>query len=163
MKLYARYLCSRDALGQKAGRPSAAHDDRVSCIQIMEFEEVIAMRTIWGVCFLWTYNIEYSTRQVQITIRRLIYVVTIQARVRRFFFMKNRYTLILLFKHLQVPITIRGRSGVEEDAELKWGHLKYLALTLVYKIPYRRARAWPSGRVRARAKESCIQLLLPPP
>ena len=37
---------------------------------------------------------------------------------------------------------------------------------LVYKIPYRRARAWPSGfvqplgRVRARAKESCIQPLL---
>ena len=32
---------------------------------------------------------------------------------------------------------------------------------VVYKIPYRRARAWPSvqplGRVRARAKESCIQ------
>ena len=27
--LYARYLCSRDALG----RPSAARDDRVSCIQ----------------------------------------------------------------------------------------------------------------------------------
>ena len=29
----------------------------------------------------------------------------------------------------------------------------------VYKIPYRRARAWPSGlgRVRARAKESYIQ------
>ena len=26
--LYARYLCSRDALG----RPSAARDDRVSCI-----------------------------------------------------------------------------------------------------------------------------------
>ena len=34
--LYARYLCSRDALGLKAepaGRPSAARDDRVSCIQ----------------------------------------------------------------------------------------------------------------------------------
>ena len=35
--LYARYLCSRDALGlkaeQAAGRPSAARDDRVSCIQ----------------------------------------------------------------------------------------------------------------------------------
>ena len=32
--LYARYLCSRDALGLKA-RPSArARDDRVSCIQI---------------------------------------------------------------------------------------------------------------------------------
>ena len=32
---------------------------------------------------------------------------------------------------------------------------------IVYKIPYRRARAWPSGcigRVRARAKESCIQV-----
>ena len=28
---------------------------------------------------------------------------------------------------------------------------------VVYKIPYRRARAWPSGRVRARAKVSCIQ------
>ena len=28
---------------------------------------------------------------------------------------------------------------------------------LVYKIPYRRARAWPSGKVRARAKVSCIQ------
>ena len=28
----------------------------------------------------------------------------------------------------------------------------------VYKIPYRRARAWPLGRVRARAKESCIQI-----
>ena len=31
---------------------------------------------------------------------------------------------------------------------------------MVYKIPYRRARAWPSGcigRVRARAKVSCIQ------
>ena len=42
----------------------------------------------------------------------------------------------------------------------------YCAVTsVVYKIPYRRARAWPSGcigqvplgRVRARAKESCIQ------
>ena len=32
-RLYARYLCSRDALGLKAGRPSAARDDRVSCIQ----------------------------------------------------------------------------------------------------------------------------------
>ena len=34
---------------------------------------------------------------------------------------------------------------------------------VVYKIPYRRARAWPSGcigRVRARAKESCIQSIL---
>ena len=31
--LYARYLCSRDALGLKAGRPSAARDERVSCIQ----------------------------------------------------------------------------------------------------------------------------------
>ena len=28
-----RYLCSRDALGLKADRPSAARDDRVSCIQ----------------------------------------------------------------------------------------------------------------------------------
>ena len=28
----------------------------------------------------------------------------------------------------------------------------------VYKIPYRRARAWPSGLVRARAKVSCIQI-----
>ena len=36
MTLYARYLCSRDALGLKAaGRPSAARDDRVSCIQMM--------------------------------------------------------------------------------------------------------------------------------
>ena len=46
----------------------------------------------------------------------------------------------------------------------------YLLVTViiifVYKITYRRARAWPSGcfvlplgRVRARAKESCIQLL----
>ena len=31
--LYARYLCSRDALGIKAGRPSTARDDRVYCIQ----------------------------------------------------------------------------------------------------------------------------------
>ena len=32
--LYARYLCLRDALGIKAaGMPSAARDDRVSCIQ----------------------------------------------------------------------------------------------------------------------------------
>ena len=30
----------------------------------------------------------------------------------------------------------------------------------VYNIPYRRARAWPLGRVRARAKESCIQWLI---
>ena len=29
--------------------------------------------------------------------------------------------------------------------------------TFVYKIPYRRARAWPLDRVRARAKVSCIQ------
>ena len=28
---------------------------------------------------------------------------------------------------------------------------------LVYKISHRRARAWPNGRVRARAKISCIQ------
>ena len=28
---------------------------------------------------------------------------------------------------------------------------------VVYKIPYRLARAWPSGRVRARAKVYCIQ------
>ena len=41
--LYARYLCSRDALGlmlqAKAGRPNAARDDRVSCIheQSMNF------------------------------------------------------------------------------------------------------------------------------
>ena len=37
--MYARYLCSRDALGLKAehaaGRPSAARDDRVSCIQVI--------------------------------------------------------------------------------------------------------------------------------
>ena len=32
------------------------------------------------------------------------------------------------------------------------------ARALVYKIPYRHARAWPGGRVRARAKVSCIQL-----
>ena len=32
-----------------------------------------------------------------------------------------------------------------------------LAVQLVYKIPYRRTRAWPLGRVRARAKVSCIQ------
>ena len=34
-RLYARYLCSRDALGLKAEavRPSAARDDRVYCIQ----------------------------------------------------------------------------------------------------------------------------------
>ena len=32
---------------------------------------------------------------------------------------------------------------------------------IVYKIPYRRARAWPSGQVRARAKESCIQCKIP--
>ena len=31
------------------------------------------------------------------------------------------------------------------------------SLNVVYKIPYRRARAWPLGRVRARAKVSCIQ------
>ena len=35
-ELYARYLCSRNALGLKAGRPSAARDDRVSCIQAGE-------------------------------------------------------------------------------------------------------------------------------
>ena len=29
-------------------------------------------------------------------------------------------------------------------------------LNFVHKIPYRRAHAWPSGRVRARAKVSCI-------
>ena len=34
--LYARYICSRDAFGLKAaGRPSAARDDRVSCIQTL--------------------------------------------------------------------------------------------------------------------------------
>ena len=34
--LYARYLCSRDALGlYAAGRPSAARDDRVSYIQLI--------------------------------------------------------------------------------------------------------------------------------
>ena len=36
----------------------------------------------------------------------------------------------------------------------------------VYKIPYRRARAWPSGcigRVRERAKVSCIQARTRPP
>ena len=30
-------------------------------------------------------------------------------------------------------------------------------MLVVYKIPYPRARAWPLGRVRARAKVSCIQ------
>ena len=36
-ELYARYLCSRDALGLNAAcRPSAARDDRVSCIQLNE-------------------------------------------------------------------------------------------------------------------------------
>ena len=37
--------------------------------------------------------------------------------------------------------------------------LNFSTLSFVYKIPYRRARAWPSGcisRVRARAKVSCI-------
>ena len=37
-------------------------------------------------------------------------------------------------------------------------------ILVVYKIPYRRVRAWPGGcigRVRARAKESCIQALGP--
>ena len=33
-------------------------------------------------------------------------------------------------------------------------------VSFVYKIPYRRARAWPSGRVRARVKVSCIQRYL---
>ena len=32
-----------------------------------------------------------------------------------------------------------------------------LAGELVYRIPYRRTRAWPLGRVCARAKVSCIQ------
>ena len=34
LKLYARYLCSRDALGLKASRPSSVRDDRISCIQM---------------------------------------------------------------------------------------------------------------------------------
>ena len=45
-----------------------------------------------------------------------------------------------------------------------WLYAKSRCL-LVYKIPYRRARAWPTGcivqplgRVRARAKVSCIQV-----
>ena len=43
-------------------------------------------------------------------------------------------------------------------------NVSQVASKVVYKTPYRRARAWPSGcivqplgRVRARAKESCIQ------
>ena len=46
----------------------------------------------------------------------------------------------------------RDMSGKMEGSE-RWE-------LIVYKIPYRRARAWPSGcigRVRARLKESCIQ------
>ena len=41
--LYARYLCSRDALGLKAerGRPSAARDDRVSCIQASPLFDIV--------------------------------------------------------------------------------------------------------------------------
>ena len=35
IQLYARYFCSRDTLGlNAAGRPSAARDDKVSCIQV---------------------------------------------------------------------------------------------------------------------------------
>ena len=44
MSLYARYLCSRDALGIKAGRPSAARDDRVSCIQTMSLHVELFLR-----------------------------------------------------------------------------------------------------------------------
>ena len=40
LDLYARYLCSRDALGLKAGRPSAARDDRVSCIQFLDMHDI---------------------------------------------------------------------------------------------------------------------------
>ena len=32
--------------------------------------------------------------------------------------------------------------------------------SFVYKIPYRRARAWPLGRVHGRAKVSCIQIMV---
>ena len=41
LALYARYLCSRDALGLKAlgRRPSAARDDRVSCIQSLAIND----------------------------------------------------------------------------------------------------------------------------
>ena len=31
--------------------------------------------------------------------------------------------------------------------------------SFVYKIPYRRARAWPLGRVHGRAMVSCIQMM----
>ena len=43
---------------------------------------------------------------------------------------------------------------------VKYRFVYKIPYRLVYKIPYRRARAWPSGcigRVRARAKKSCIQ------
>ena len=39
--LYAKYLCSRDALGLKAKQPAGqARDNRVSCIQVIGLTDV---------------------------------------------------------------------------------------------------------------------------
>ena len=45
MGLYARYLCSRDALGRQAKR---ARDDRVSCIQDICIQDTLSSRAALG-------------------------------------------------------------------------------------------------------------------
>ena len=58
--LYARCLCSRDALGLKAGRPSAARDDRVSCIQAEPMQPAGQARRVTKGLFVYKKNSCFS-------------------------------------------------------------------------------------------------------
>ena len=64
-------------------------------------------------------------------------------------FLTERYQQVVI--NVESSNSAKVRSGVPQGSVLG---------PLVYKIPYRRARDWPLGRVRARAKESCIQWAL---
>ena len=117
MTLYARYLCSRDALGLKAARPSA-RDDRLSCIQ---------------------------------------------GRVRRaskgILHTKSFQSFPWLYARFLCSRAHSAYAAARPSARATIGYLVYNfpggvmnGGSLVYKIPYRRARAWPLGRVRRASK-----------
>ena len=65
---------------------------------------------------------------------------------------------IVLIRFMATALFYQGAPGPRKPQVIGyWGENVLVVVDLVYKIPYRRARAWPSGR----AKVSCIQLLIP--
>ena len=68
----------------------------------------------------------------------------------------NDCNIIEMSDHTCTPIITQESSKITKTKSV----LLTANRKFVYKIPYRRALAWPSGcigQVRARAKESCIQ------